>query len=129
MNPSSKIHVKQYFEYKNKLSSRQMKTAKEKILKHNANEYFFGDRPTKQFFENFKRKTDPSSKVIFKMKDENGILKYETNEILEIGRQFYKNLFAEKGFRVNQSLKDVFFANVKCLPSEFFGIFQMQGIF
>ena len=39
--------------------------SKERILKQNADKYFFGDRPTKDFFEAFKRKTEPKSKVIF----------------------------------------------------------------
>ena len=53
------------------MSSRQLKIAKEKILKENANKYFFGNRPTKEFFDNFKRKTNPNSKIIYEMKDKN----------------------------------------------------------
>ena len=83
--PENKSCVKQYFDYKQKVNAKQMKLAKEKILKQNADKYFFGDRPTKEFFEVFKRKTDPGSKTIFEMKDENGIRKYDSYEILDIG--------------------------------------------
>ena len=92
INPKSKIHSKQYFDYKKKLSKRQLKMAKERILKDKTEKYFFGDRPTKEFFENFKRKSDPNSKLIFEMKDKNEVIKYETHEILEIGQEYYQNL-------------------------------------
>ena len=125
VNPNSSVHVKQYFEYKNKLSSRQLKRAKEKILKDKADKYFFGDRPSKEFFENFKRRTDPSSKVIFEMKDKEGISKYETHEILEIAQSFYQDLFSEKGLRSNPDWEEVFFENIKKVPPEFFGMIIM----
>ena len=51
-------------------------------MKQSADKYFFGDRPTKDFFEAFiKRKTEPKSKVIFEMKNEDGVKKYDTAEI------------------------------------------------
>ena len=125
LNPNSKTHVKQYFDYRNKLSLRQLKMAKERILKENGDKYFFGDRPTKEFFESFKRKTDPSSKVIFKMKDGDRGIKYETHEILEIGRVFYQNLFSEKSLRSEEGLVNAFFENIKKVPPEFFRMIMM----
>ena len=98
---------------------------KERILKENTDKHFFGDRPTKEFFENFKRKTNPESKVIFEMKDEFGVAKHETQDILEIGRAYYKNLFSKKEFMENQNLESSFFENVKTVPARYLHILEM----
>ena len=123
-HPENKSCVKQYFDYKNKLSSKQLKMSKEKILKQNADKLFFGDRPTKEFFETFKRRTDPNSKLIFEMKDEHGITKYDSNEILEIGRAYYQNLFSEKQLNPNQGVEDKFFEGISCVPQELINMIQ-----
>ena len=122
--PDNKTCVKQYFEYKNKLSSKQLKISKEKILKENTEKYFFGDRPTKKFFEVFKRKTDPSSKVIFELKDDQGVKKYTTSEILEIGRSYYQNLFSEKELNANEGVENDFLDNISQVPEEFLDMLQ-----
>ena len=124
--PGNKSCVKQYFDYKHKLSAKQLKMAKEKILKQNADKYFFGDRPTKEFFEIFKRKTDPSSKLIFEMKNKDGITKVDSHEILEIGRKFYQNLFSEKDFQPNQVLENNFFENLRSVPPEYLSMISMR---
>ena len=124
-NTGNKSCIKQYFDYKAKLSKKLLKMSKEKILKHNVDKYFFGDRPSKEFFETFKRKTDPGSKVIFEMKDENGITKFDSHEILEIGRVFYQNLFSDKELPLNPSLEHEFLENIGCVPPEYFQMIQM----
>ena len=124
--PDNRSCVKQYFDYKSKLSSKLLKLSKEKILKQNADKYFFGDRPSKEFFEVFKRKTDPNSKIIFEMKDNRGVIKYETPEILEIGRAFYQNLFSEKDLDPNPGVMHHFFENIGCVPPEYFDMIKMR---
>ena len=123
-HPENKTCVKQYFDYKNKLSSKQLKLSKEKILKENADKYFFGDRPTKKFFEVFKRKTDPGSKIIFELKNEHGVTKYNTSEILEIGRLYYQNLFSEKVMADNEGVENDFLENISEVPEEFLAMLQ-----
>ena len=87
--PNNKSCVKNYFDYKKKLSSKQLEINKDKIFRQNAEKCFFGDIPTKEFFEIFKRKSNPKSKMIFEMKDENGVLFKDSHKILEIGQKIY----------------------------------------
>ena len=58
------------------------------------------------------------------MKDADGVLNYETPEILEIGRSFYQNLFSEKDL-CNQDLENRFFENIRCVPGEFLNMIKM----
>ena len=125
LNPDSKIHVRNYFEYKKKLSTRQLKDTKEKILREKANKYFLGDRPTKDFFETFKRKSDPNTKMIFEMMDEDGVIKSETPEILGIAHSFYQTLFSQKDLTPDRFLEDDFFSKIKKVPPEFLSMIEM----
>ena len=118
-HPNNKSCVKQYFDYKKKLSSKQLNLAKQKILKDNAEKCFFGDRPTKEFFEIFMRKSDPKAKIIFEMKDSNGTTYRNTHDILEIGRKYYQDLFSEKQLSPNPGLEEQFLNCVKQIPPEF----------
>ena len=117
--PWNKIIVKQYFEYKNKIRIKQLKHQKEKLFKEDVNKFLFGDSPTKEFFETFKRRTDPSSKFIYQMKNEKGSVKTNTKEILEIGQRFYQNLFSVKNVTQNNFLEEFFFRYVNTISDEF----------
>ena len=116
--PWNKIIVKQYFEYKNKIRIKQINLVKEKLFKEGVNKFLFGDSPTKEFFDTFKRRTNPDSKIIYKMKNENGLVKSTTKEILDIARTFYQNLFSAKNIPQNDHLDDMFLGGVNKISDE-----------
>ena len=111
--PENKQMVKQYFEYKKKIMIKQLGIAKEKMFKEEVNKFLVGDSPTKEFFDRFKRKSDPGSKLIYKIKDENGEIKSTTAEILETVHKFYKKLYSDKNLPQNNDLEDLFFGRNK----------------
>ena len=117
--PWNKVLVKQYFEFKNKVRIKNLKSVKERLFKDDVNKFLFGDSPTKEFFETFKRRTDPSSKFIYQMKNEKGSVKTNTKEILEIGQRFYQNLFSVKNVTQNNFLEEFFFRYVNTISDEF----------
>ena len=120
--PENKQYVKQYFDYKNKLSKSQLKKSKEKFFKENVGKFLNGDCPTQEFFQTFKRKTDPNSKIIHKLKDEEGVEKADTYEILKIGENFYKELYSKKIMNSNRDLEESFLENINRFPQEYAGM-------
>ena len=59
------------------------------------------------------------------MKDGKKGLRYETHEILEIGRVFYQNLFKEKNLMPDPRLETMFLEYIKKVPPEFLNIIQI----
>ena len=123
-NPTNKSYTKEYFDFKKKVGMKQLQISKEKILHENADKFLMGDRPSKDFFDMFKRKSDPRLRTILVMKDKHGVEKHQTEDILQIGHHFYECLFSKKDLNSNLSLESAFFEGVKTVPAEYISMIQ-----
>ena len=120
--PNNRSYSKEYFDFKKKLYSKLLRVNKEKVLRENAEKFLVADRSSKEFFETFKRRSDPSLRTISEMKDENGAVKGTTHEILDIGHKFYEKLFSKKELTGSLSTENAFFEGIKTVPVEFLEI-------
>ena len=115
-NQESQISIHLYLEHKHFLAKSELDELKERIEVKKYREFIDGKRPTKCFFQKFK-KNGLKSNTIKNLYDQNGVLKDNLSDILNIAAGYHQNLYSENG--MNENMADEFLENVEPIRAQF----------
>lgn len=104
---------KEYDKMKKELAQKQINAVKELIFKEKANTLLFGVKPTKSFFDKYKKKI--VKEPINCLKNANGIPQYDISGMLKIAEDHFSRLF--KPAVLNENVVNLFLNCVTPIPA------------
>ena len=114
--PDAQISMNMYLEHKKTVAKLELDEIKEKMMFQKYREFVEGEKPTKCFFQKFKKNGLKINKIKSSY-DQNVVLKTGLADILNIAAQFYQNLYSENN-TMNESIANAFLENIIPIDSE-----------